>query len=135
MISTDLRISIIPQPVSITHLNNNDFKLNDQTIIITDSKSVKSAELIKEFIASITDLNLKIKEFSNKLEKDNYIKIQIVDTTIVGNKEGYILKISQEGIILSASTPKGIFYSIHSSKFCLMHRIFHFFLLMQKIFY
>ena len=102
------KYSIIPKPVQYK-TGEGLFHMDSSVSIYSDPVYETQASILQQFILADTNLNLNIEGSS---DKDNLIKL--LNDTGVTHPEGYILKISRDGIIISASTEKGIFYGIQT---------------------
>ncbi|MCK4280742.1 MAG: family 20 glycosylhydrolase, partial [Candidatus Lokiarchaeota archaeon] len=107
------KVSIIPEPVKI--ISEKDiFTFNKKTVILTDLKLKEIAELLKQFLVQATGLNLSIEDLTQIEEKNNTITLRITENVKNFKHEGYKLKVSQNGIDISALTPIGLFYGVQT---------------------
>ena len=112
-IASRYKVSIIPEPVKI--ISEKDiFTFNKKTVILTDLKLKEIAELLKQFLAQVTGLNLSIEDLTQIEEKNNTITLRITENVKSFKHEGYKLKVSQNGIDISALTPTGLFYGVQT---------------------
>jgi hexosaminidase len=104
---------IIPEPVSVS-LQNGAFVLNDETDVITDSKSADIASLLAQMLNESFGFHFVAKK-ENASAQANAIALQIKNKSnaSLGN-EGYNIQISPKKIILSANTVHGLFYGIQT---------------------
>jgi len=112
-IESNTEISIIPEPTKIIS-EKGIFTFNKKTVILTDLKLKEIAELLKQFLAQATGFNLYIENLTQIEEKNNTITLRITENVKSFKHEGYNLKVSQNGIDISALTPTGIFYGIQT---------------------
>jgi hexosaminidase len=104
---------IIPEPVSVS-LQNGAFVLNDETDVITDSKSADIASLLAQMLNESFGFHFVAKK-ENVSAQANAIALQINNKSdpSLGN-EGYNIQIAPKKIILSANTAHGLFYGIQT---------------------
>ncbi|MFX1304238.1 MAG: beta-N-acetylhexosaminidase [Promethearchaeota archaeon] len=111
---SDIRnIAIIPEPVSVT-ITSGKFRLTENTIIFTNQKLFKLGEYLKNLLLLPTGYDLTIKEVKETIDNDNFINLKLIDNKNRLGSEGYILEVSSQEIIISASNPEGIFYGIQT---------------------
>jgi hexosaminidase len=104
------RISIIPQPVSVS-LQKGQFVLNDQTPIIADEEASSDiAPLLVVMLHQSFGFPVSKRETASN---EIILHINSKSDTSLGN-EGYTLKVSLKKIILSANKPAGLFYGIQT---------------------
>ncbi len=112
-IVSSYKVSIIPEPVKII-LEKEIFTFNEKTVIFTDLRLKKIAELLKKFLAQATSLNPDIEDLTQIEKKNNVVTLRITDNENNLKHEGYDLKVSRNCIDISALTPRGIFYGIQT---------------------
>jgi len=112
-IMSDIKVSVIPEPVKII-LEKENFTFNEKTVIFTDLRLKKIAELLKKFLAQATGLNPEIEDLTQIEKKNNVVILGISDNERNLKHEGYNLKVSRDGINISALTPNGIFYGVQT---------------------
>lgn len=104
------KVSIIPQPVSL-QINNGNFTIDNNTTI-TFKKSDKSlraaAHFLKSGISSISGI-----ELSENKRKEKEIEFKISPTDEIG-EEGYLLSVTNNKVLITANTNKGIIYGIQT---------------------
>jgi hexosaminidase len=109
------KIHIIPQPVAVS-VKEGHFTLNRDTRIIYGNDPVKQvAGLFKEMISRSSGFNPGIKKGWSGGSNSITLRINAVYDTVLG-KEGYLLKITPESVVISANEPNGLFYGIQSFK-------------------
>lgn len=113
--TNEKRISIIPQPVSVS-FQENYFVFNPASITFSADKEVMDlASFFSELIRTTYTREshpLKIFPFSNAKAK---IELHLnKKTNNIFGDEGYTLKVSPEKIILCANKPKGLFYGLET---------------------
>jgi hexosaminidase len=111
-------ISIIPQPVSV-FLQKGYFLLKPQTVAISaDKNAADVADFLSELIHHNYGYSYNSSQ-GNVLSSSINTKAGIVlninknANTSIG-EEGYTLKVTPKKIILSANTPKGLFYGVQT---------------------
>ncbi|MEO8819768.1 MAG: family 20 glycosylhydrolase [Ginsengibacter sp.] len=112
------RISVIPQPVSVS-LHSGYFLLNPKTAGISADKDAKE---VADFLSDLLLQYQTIPATSN-FEKVVSVKVNTrakIELSInknanhsIGN-EGYTLKVTPQKIILSANKPQGLFYGVQT---------------------
>lgn len=104
--------SIIPQPSQLSS-GNGTFSLSNATGI---SYSSSNAEL--KSIAGMFNEHLQ-KYYGFQLQENakanSSVSLKLVKSLPQGS-EGYVLKVDEKGVLITASTPAGIFYGIQSLK-------------------
>lgn len=108
--------SIIPAPVSFQSAKG-VFSIKPSTVILTNSSSKELSRLasaLNEAIGSLGIAPLSIATLAEKTPPAGSILLSIDNYSEINNQEGYILEVSKKGIILKATTGKGIFYGIQS---------------------
>lgn len=106
------KISLIPQPISIVRETGN-FILPGNITIVTppgNEELKKIANSLSRQI-SIVPGDVKIKDGNSPLAKSIFISLSS-DKTI--HKEGYRLKVTTNGVTLTATEPAGIFYGMQT---------------------
>ena len=106
-------ISIVPQPVKM-EVGDGMFLFNNNTSIAVGGgdELLKLGDLLAGMVNSITGSKLKPVESSAVEANNNIVRINF-DSSIK-NDEGYQLKISKDGINISAKKGAGIFYAIQT---------------------
>ncbi|WP_281225313.1 glycoside hydrolase family 20 protein [Flavobacterium aquiphilum] len=103
-------VHIIPEPVNL-ELKTGSFLIDASTSISYNAKD-KSVEptilFFKEYIKRITGTALQINTKKNK-----NIRFEIQKTNEIGD-EGYLLNVNPNEILITANTPKGLFYGVQS---------------------
>ena len=104
-------IALIPQPANLS-VGSGSFSLpNDIVIVIPNNEEVKKiADLFSKRMA-VTSKNIRIEQGSSPAA--NAIFFSLSPTTKLP-KEGYILRVTNTGVTLTASEPAGIFYGVQT---------------------
>lgn len=105
----DVRDTVIPKPVSVTH-GNGSFKLTRDTKIIlvgNDAELNRNARILAEKLNALTGFNLLVTKGSGD-EKGQIILRLDANTPDLGD-EGYTLKVDNDIAVLAANKPAGIF--------------------------
>jgi hexosaminidase len=105
-------ISIIPQPVSVTE-GQGSFTLANTTVIRYDAKD-KSAEGVAKYLSEKlkAPTGFDLKTTGESISDKGNIVLQLSGKT--GNREGYQLKVSSDGIVISADSAAGLFYGVQT---------------------
>ncbi|HTD92803.1 MAG TPA: family 20 glycosylhydrolase [Chitinophagaceae bacterium] len=109
---TGKEISLLPQPVSATW-KDGSFKVPVQlSIVIPNNAEVKSiATRLASRIMVSTKYSIKIKEGSTA--SANSIFLSLKDDKNIAD-EGYVLKVTPSGVVLTARKPAGLFYGMQT---------------------
>jgi hexosaminidase len=103
-------ISIIPKPTYLKELKGH-FSLNNSTSFVSSNEEIdKIASYFNEKIKRATGFNLNI---GRKKSGVNHIVFQI-DETLNLNNEGYLLTISDEGVVIKSKHLQGLFYGMQT---------------------
>lgn len=102
-------ISIIPQPVSVQPATGT-FALTNSTVIQFDKGAEGIAGYLAEKLKTPTGFTLKVDDNKNA-EKGNIV-LSLSGKT--GNREGYSLTVSSDGIVISADSAAGLFYGVQT---------------------
>lgn len=105
--NTVIDYPIIPKPVSV-QINKGRFLVDENTFINAPSELQHEASLLAEMLSTAAGKKIPIKQSEDR----RGITLQLNDS--IENKEGYILDIDHENIVLTAATPTGIFYGLQS---------------------
>jgi hexosaminidase len=99
--------SLIPMPQEVYQLRG-AFKLNEQTVIISEDKNNATANYLASFIRQSTGFAIPLKKYFNKATP----VIQLVQDTSMHQlkTEGYYLKVRKKRITITAATETGLFY-------------------------
>ncbi len=112
-------VTIIPLPVEFQQYEG-VFILNRRTIVYVDANNEELLRIAREFVHNFnvsSGYSLKIQEVPAKKAKKNR---SILFTTGSGdqslNKEGYKLSVSDDGVVIEALHPAGVFYGMQTLK-------------------
>ena len=106
--------SVIPVPASLI-ANSGTFTITNNTVISVSAGTSKELDNMSNQMSKVlqtaTGFNLK----TGPAGTDGGIKLELLTTpnTSLGN-EGYQLKVTSTGVLISANKPAGIFYGIQS---------------------
>lgn len=117
------RYSIIPQPFSLQE-SEGVFSLNKNTVINIPEGNKNLLEIAEDFanqFNKVSGINLQIIENNQTEKQSNSIVFRKAENMA---EEAYKLSISQKKIIITATTPNGIFYGIQTIKQLLPPDIF-----------
>ena len=111
LLATDnIRYGIIPKPLMLKEVAG-EFKLNKNTIIVYPENNVRVAEIAEDFAAQLRKTSgLDVKTARQPQASDNII-FRIADGFA---EEEYTLSVAARQIVVTASTPNGIFYGVQS---------------------
>lgn len=105
-----VEIPIIPKPASIQSIPGN-YELTASTLL-TFSRSTRSiARYLETALESVTGFDFKIKP-SSLPNQGIFLSLDKHRVDVI--EEGYILKISADGITIGASTETGLFYGVQT---------------------
>ena len=100
--------ALIPAPVQETY-SNRFFTISSQTAIVADANLIQEAALLNGFIKNSIGDSLAFK--ANAIQQ--YIKLEI-DSFLVKENEGYLLKVDQNKINIIAHDGAGVLYAIQT---------------------
>ena len=106
-------ISIIPKPTHITQ-SEGTFILNDSTKIIIGNHPHQLSILAEQCAKKLRQVTGYALEVEKTQQKKNVIILRLEQKLKRLGKEGYQLKVTEQSIILTASSPNGIFYGIQT---------------------
>ncbi|MCK9411178.1 MAG: family 20 glycosylhydrolase [Prolixibacteraceae bacterium] len=102
-------LSIIPEPVS-KQLLRGEFILRDNTSINAEIGTLKNASTyLQGYISKKYGIRNKVVE---KTPKKNFIRLSVTDT--LKNREGYVLKVSNNSVEIAGASATGVFYGIQT---------------------
>lgn len=118
------KISIVPKPVSISQ-SNDYFELNDQLQIHISNSELKSlADYLNELLFVTNWKGYPIDINADEV-RPNTVTLRISELGNFGSDELYQIKVSDNGVLITSPTPKGIFYGIQSFRQLLPTEIEH----------
>ncbi|TXH54618.1 MAG: beta-hexosaminidase [Bacteroidia bacterium] len=100
--------ALIPIPVQEVY-HNSVFTISSQTIIVADTNLIQEANLLNELIKNNIGDSLALSPAANL----QFIKLQI-DSFLVKEDEGYLLKVDQNKISIIAHDGAGVLYAIQT---------------------
>ena len=106
---------ILPKPLSVT-ASESSFELNAKTKIFVNEDSdelLNIGHYFANLIKPATGFDLKVKS-TTTMSNSNSIYLSILKLESKFGKEGYILKISDKKVNISANSPEGIFHGIQT---------------------
>jgi len=104
-------ISIIPKPAEMS-VKTGSFVLNNDCVLNFDAENkdaVRIASFFQEYLNEVYGLKISSEGTGNK------ISFKIMSRLNLG-KEGYLLKVDNKSIVITASEPNGLFYGLQSLK-------------------
>jgi hexosaminidase len=107
------KVHIIPEPVEVKLLQDQNFSLNSSTLVIATHASGELGNVAGYLISKISErlkYDLKLASSGSKGI------VLLVDPTIGQSlgSEGYLLNVGTEQIRITANTPAGVFYGVQS---------------------
>ena len=102
---------INPQPLNYK-FNNGIFILNDSTKIEIKKYSQRASDFFKNYLKKYYGISLKVQSSDKNVLKSNSIVFNLIDSTI--KTGGYLLKINNKEISISASDEEGLFNGMQS---------------------
>lgn len=121
-------INVIPKPAEIVK-GTGVFTLNGDTEIIASKGTENVAKQLQGFLKPATGFELSVEKpgnfFTNLFSSDskNTIKLVLDSEAKVGD-EGYTLKSTESGVVISAVTEAGLFYGCQSLRQLLPAKVF-----------
>jgi hexosaminidase len=106
------KISIIPQPTEII-IKDGEFEISKLTVLNYDQKDkdlVRIAGYLNDHLKKYYKISLQ-----PKVGSTGVIQMKIIKSADIG-REGYMMKVDNNGIMITATAPNGIFYGIQSLK-------------------
>jgi hexosaminidase len=100
-------VAVIPQPAGIVN-GTGAFSLNENTVIVAKGDALPVAEFLRGFLKKRTGLDLSIVPEGTK----NAIVLSLEGAHT--NGEGYHLKSSSKSVVITASSPAGLFYGVQT---------------------
>src|SRR6185503_9990939 len=105
-------VPIIPAPAEVT-VRDGAFQLSRVTVIETDNAFKNEAKLLAEHLRAATGYPVKIKALSKEKHPERILLIK-TGAGAPSAAEAYHLSVTPDNIVISASTPAGIFYGTQS---------------------
>lgn len=103
------QVNIIPKPLSLKSSTGN-YELTVATKIVSDHYGRKSAEFLQDYLAKYYGVRLKS---ANKVS-ERVIELRI-DAQLASNQSHhYVLTINENGILIKANSPTGLFYGVQT---------------------
>jgi hexosaminidase len=108
-------ISIIPMPVKLETVNGR-FIITKKTRIVAqpgNKEAVRIANLLAQKIHQVANYRITVEEGSITAADKETILFTTIDDASLG-KEGYLLSVSNDGVVVSAAEPAGLFYGLQT---------------------
>ena len=105
-------VSIIPRPAEMKILEGN-FEIGSNTKLIYDHTNkdlVRIAEFLSKHLEEYYHISL-----SSAPSNEKSVQFKIIPSSNL-NKEGYLMKIDQDGVLITAPSVNGIFYGVQTLK-------------------
>jgi hexosaminidase len=106
------QISIIPQPSKISRVEGT-FVFDQETSLSFDASSPELKSIAGQLNEYLNKYDGFILPFNKKTQQTISFKL---NKSLAGSDEGYLLKVDQKGIVITAKSPAGIFYGVQSLK-------------------
>ncbi len=106
----DRDIQIIPKPQKMTVLSGK-FVLTPDTYVVADQDLVARAEQLRAYLTPATGYLLPVKE---RMGEGRVFELKLDDGLSTLGEEGYIVNVSTSRVLISSSTPLGIFWGIQT---------------------
>jgi hexosaminidase len=104
-------VSIIPQPQSVL-IGTGAFSLNEKTVIVAQGDAIPAAEFLQGFLKRATGMDLSI---MTKGKKNAIIlSLDQSEQDAEASKEGYLLKSTNKNVVISSTSPQGLFYGVQT---------------------
>jgi hexosaminidase len=105
--------TLVPLPAELT-MAPGRFVINQQTVILVQQPSEKTALLLQDFLKSVykTDLR-KILIPKGQHQTNNYIELK-VENNAAKDKEGYSLNADGQKVIITGNSEAGLFYGLQT---------------------
>ena len=105
------QLGIIPKPNKMVELAGK-FTLDKNTRIYVDRSDQEVKRVVDDFREFVKiPMGFEIR-YAGRLPQSGYIGISI--DTLIQNKEGYLLKVTPDKVIIKANSPAGIFYALQT---------------------
>jgi hexosaminidase len=105
--------TFVPVPAELT-LAPGRFDINQQTVILAQQSSEKTAELLQDFFKSVYKIDLKkVLTPKGQHPTNNYIGLRVVNNP-AKNKEGYSLIADGQKVIITGNSEAGLFYGMQT---------------------
>ncbi|MDY7395452.1 beta-N-acetylhexosaminidase [Aureibaculum sp. 2210JD6-5] len=102
---------VIPKPVSV-NATGSSFEINSNTAVHYQSEDLKPiANYLAEMLRPVTGFEIPVKVMESKPSSD-HIFLTLTDS--ISSGEGYELETKENGIIIRANKPAGIFYGVQT---------------------
>lgn len=110
--SSNMKYSIIPEPVSVKE-SKGSFALNSSTkIVAKGADAAKSASFLAKYIKEYYGLELSVVE--SYKSKSNVIRLVISADASMKKEGAYKAEVGKSSVLLKASAPDGLFYSVQT---------------------
>ena len=106
---------LIPEPVSVVS-GEGHFVLNNKTniqVLSADASARRVAQFLSKKIEKATGYSAAVSSNSKNQNQVSAIKFFLIHNASLGN-EGYQLKVTSNGISISANKPAGLFYGVQT---------------------
>ena len=115
-------VAILPLPASIINSNEEDFLLTPETVIATDARTHATGELLANTLAPSLGFLLPVQA---DIPSDLPAIVLGIDPELAHlGKEGYILQVMPQRIVMRGADPSGVFYATQTLRQLLPADIF-----------
>lgn len=107
--------SVVPLPQEISLNRDNPFLMNEKTIVAYPGNNLllkRNAEFLSEYVNQSTGYKLQLKALFEGESAENAIVLEL--NPKIGSKEGYLLSVTEKGILIEGQTENGVFYGIQT---------------------
>lgn len=113
---------IIPMPREMEVQEEGSFTLSKNiSFVAPEGELTEVAKFFADKVKTSTGFNWQVIGESKNPKQE--IALEIVGADVVPNAEGYILKVSKEGIKIQGQTPRGIFWGCRACYNCSQLRL------------
>jgi len=106
---------VVPLPDMIAGVKSADFELTADCLInypVGNRQMERNAAMLSEYINEMTGMHLSTRPTNNKNDRRGCITLAL-DNSIAGD-EAYNIDVSSRGVVITGSTPAGVFYGIQT---------------------
>ena len=107
---------VVPLPQSIAIQKGEPFILDGEVMILADTGLRQEAVFLQQYLKEAIGLNLQMAQ--KRTKKVRYIELSIAPK--ISEKEGYVLTVSQKGIMIQGGSAAGVFYGIQTLRKAVM---------------
>jgi hexosaminidase len=108
-------VSVIPKPLTM-NITSGTFTINQETTLQTDLENGELKQIAAHFrdlVKTGTGIELSLSSMADK-PKENLIRFELVSVPDTLEREGYLLNITKNRILLQANQPAGLFRGVQT---------------------